>query len=320
MRHIYTCCLVNLLCLAAAAQQNEFEGIIEYKVDIKSKAEGVSDKAWRTMLATDEKATVFIKHGNYLLRTGPGDQYFIPAKQRTYIRFKGIDTLYYLDYSSDTTSLLNVSKPAETRTIAGYSCKSILIKTSSSDKKYFYAPALYMNPEYDRNNTIGRLDVYTKETSSVWLASYEETQFYSISYESARLEAKKIDDTIFDLPKLPEKKFSTEELTQPPEFTRSGGWLKYISSNLKAELGAKYVKIPKGEKEATQTVMVSFIINENGRIVNVQVVNKKEVHPKLAEEAVRVISASPSWKPAAIYGQKTVYWYRQPVTFQVPKE
>ena len=305
--------------LSAAAQQKDFEGTVEYKKEVKSKVEGVSDKVMKTILAASDYLTVFIKEGRYLLRSDINDQYYIPKKERVYIKFKAIDTLYYIDYSSDTSTLISVSKSNEEKTIAGQLCKSILLRTSSSSKKYFYSPALYMNPEYDRNNKIDRYDVYTKETSSIWLACYEEGETYSLSYNCSRLEPKTIDESVFELPKLPEKKFSIETLTKAPEFSRSGGWVKYLISSINPEVAAKYLKIPKGEKEATQTVIVRFLISEYGRISNVEVINKKEVHPKLAEEAMRVVSGSPVWKPATIYGQKTIYWYKQPITFQASK-
>ena len=83
----------------------------------------------------------------------------------------------------------------------------------------------------------------------------------------------------------------------------------------------KYINIPKGEEVASQTVYVKFMINEFGRVSNAVVENEKEVHRKLAEEALRVVNASPPWKPAIIYGsEKTVYWFRVPITFQASKK
>ena len=309
----------NFFWLSAIAQQKDFEGIITYKVGLKSKTEDISEKVLKNNLALDKEVVIYLKHGNYLFRTGICDQYSNPAKEMIYVKFNGIDTLYYLAYNSDTSTLLGVKKLPEEKTIAGNLCKSILVETAGSSKKYFYAPGLYMNPEYDRNYKIGRVDVYTRETSSIWLASYEENETYSLSYECTRLEKKELEDNVFDLPKLPEVELSFERLRKPPEFSRPGGWLKYLNSSLNPELGLKYLKIPKGETLGTETVIVRFLINEYGRVSKINVVNKKEVHPKLADEAVRVITESPPWKPATIFGQKTIYWYNQPVTFQVSK-
>jgi hypothetical protein len=110
-----------------------------------------------------------------------------------------------------------------------------------------------------------------------------------------------------------------EELMQPAVFKRAGGWIKYLNSNLDASVGAKYIKIQKGEKEASQTVMVRFMVNDRGVVMNAEVVNKKEVHSKLADEALRVVASSPPWIPATIYGEITVYWQTQPIVFQANK-
>jgi hypothetical protein len=93
------------------------------------------------------------------------------------------------------------------------------------------------------------------------------------------------------------KKFITIER----ESTFPGGgdaWFKYLQQNLNVELSAKYVKLPQGEKTATQTAMVLFIIDAEGMPVEVSVENANEVHPKLAKEAIRIIKESPRWIPA----------------------
>lgn len=48
-------------------------------------------------------------------------------------------------------------------------------------------------------------------------------------------------------------------------------------------------------------VQVSFVIDEKGKVRDVRVV--KGVHPSLDEEAVRVIEASPDWKPGKLGGK-----------------
>ena len=49
-------------------------------------------------------------------------------------------------------------------------------------------------------------------------------------------------------------------------------------------------------------VLVDFIIDEKGKVRDVKVV--KGVHSSLDEEAVKVVSASPDWKPARVRGKK----------------
>jgi len=65
-----------------------------------------------------------------------------------------------------------------------------------------------------------------------------------------------------------------------------------------------YLKYPKDAvKDGIQgRVLVDFIIDEKGKVQDVKVV--KGVDPLLDEEAVRVVSASPDWKPGQVDGKK----------------
>ncbi|MEI9908644.1 MAG: hypothetical protein WDO71_02640 [Bacteroidota bacterium] len=199
--------LANIVCIAMFGQAKEFEGIVVYKVDVKSKIEGVGDKAWKNMLALGDSMTVMIKQGNYRQSTGITDIYLITKDEKAYFRFKGIDTLFYVDYSSDTSTVLNISRAEEKKSVAGFECRPITIRTKAITRKYYYSPSLYMNPEYDKNNRIGRYDVFAKETSSLYLSAFEDNESYTTSYTCTRLQQGPVEKNVFDLPKLPQKIF-----------------------------------------------------------------------------------------------------------------
>ena len=65
-------------------------------------------------------------------------------------------------------------------------------------------------------------------------------------------------------------------------------------------------------------VLVDFIIDENGKVKNVSV--RKGVHESLDEEAVRVISASPNWKPGRLKGKKVKTAMSVYVEFRLTKK
>jgi hypothetical protein len=321
VRIILTYMFSVIFCLAISAQQKDFEGIIHYKGELRSKSEVISDKALKAMVAFGNEKTVYFKHGDYKQVSGPYTIYDITKDQRRYYKFNSLDTLYYADYTSDTSILTDISKSEEKRSIAGYECKSITIKSSDATRKYFYAPALYMNPEYDKNDKIGGFDAYTKETSSLYLEITIDNKVYTQKESCTHVQRTEVADSVFKLPVLPLKKYVIEELITPPEFTRTGGWTKYLETSIDKELGLRYINIPKGEEVVSQTVYVKFLVNEYGRVSNAFVENEKEVHRKLADEALRVVNASPPWKPAIAYGsEKTIYWCRVPITFQVSKK
>lgn len=319
MKANYFLFLLILFPLTLLAQKKEFEGILTYKVDVKSKKPEFSDKYWKNILGAGDNVTVQVKQGNYLRQSGMVTEYHNPKQEKVYMKFEGIDTLFYQDYSSDSSTLINISKSNETKKIAGYDCNAITIKTSSATRQYYYAPLLYSNPVYDKNNKISRFDIYISETSSIYLSESSEYESFTYSEFCTSVEQKSLNESAFKLPEFPIVKFNYEYLLKPPEFNRSGGWIKYLQANLKKELGAKYVKIPKGQDEAMVTVIVQFIVSRTGEVKDVKAINKQEVHPRLAEEAIRVVSESGRWKPATYLNEKIDQVMKQPITFAVSK-
>ncbi len=81
-----------------------------------------------------------------------------------------------------------------------------------------------------------------------------------------------------------------------------------------------YLRYPKEAVEAgvQGRVLVDFIIDKKGRVTDVKVV--KGVSELLDAEAVRVISASPDWKPARVRGQKVKCEMSLYVEFRLEKK
>ena len=82
----------------------------------------------------------------------------------------------------------------------------------------------------------------------------------------------------------------------------------------------QYLKYPeKALRDGTQgRVQVDFIIEKDGSISNVRV--SKGVSDELDAEAVKVISASPKWKPGRVDGEKVRTSMTIPVEFRLEKK
>lgn len=89
------------------------------------------------------------------------------------------------------------------------------------------------------------------------------------------------------------------ECDVPPSFLGS-----YEPSSFLMRWVYTYLRYPqKAVEEGIQgRVLVDFIIDVNGDVKDVKVL--RGVHPLLDEEAVRVVSASPRWKPGKFRGKK----------------
>lgn len=306
------------LAVAARAQKN-FEGVLVYKDNVTSKTEEVSNNTWKKILHVSDQVTVLVKDGNFRQSSDKTEAYVFPAKGRSYYKFKGYDTLYYIDVSSDTSSLISVTKNIAKKTITGYNCNSITVQTSTGANTYFYSPSIYMDPALTQNYKREKQDVFYKETSSLFLGLQQETESYIFSETCIKVEPKPIDAASFDLPKLPQQEFRAASFIKLPEFKGKEGWSTYLSKHVDPAIAAKYVKMKRSEAAASETVMVSFVVSESGSVYDVSVTNKKEVHSKLAEEAMRVIGMS-RWLPATVFGESIPYKMTQPITFQVVKQ
>ena len=98
------------------------------------------------------------------------------------------------------------------------------------------------------------------------------------------------------------------------------GWRKYLEANLNANLGNKYIRLRKNEQMAQQTVKLQFKVSKEGKVSDVVALPNADVHPKLAQEAVRVIKQGPDWVPAEQNGRPVIYQAIQYITFQVSRD
>ena len=65
-------------------------------------------------------------------------------------------------------------------------------------------------------------------------------------------------------------------------------------------------------------VLVNFFVEKDGSITNVEVA--RSIHPALDEEAVRVVSMMPKWKPGTLMGDTVRTKYILPVFFKINQE
>lgn len=64
------------------------------------------------------------------------------------------------------------------------------------------------------------------------------------------------------------------------------------------------------------TVLVSFTINEDGRVASMQILESPS--PSLGMEALRVLAKSPKWTPGTIAGKPVKVRYTFPISFYLP--
>lgn len=316
IRTIYLICFLLFFSLLQA-QDNSFEGVIDYQTEVRSNRKEYSDATVKKMLSLGTAEKVYIKKGFYFSSFGHRDEYTDPVQKKIFIRFKNIDTLYYIDCGTDTSSLLSVTKSDKGPRLAGHDCKTITLNSTKGTLTYNYSPDFFLDPIYHQDYALGHYNTYVNESRSVFLKSTLQYPIGTVTSTAIRISAQPVDDKMFQIPDLPVVKFEVDRFLKEAQFRSPEAWMAYLRKNLKADLATKVLKVPKGQSSVSQTVIVGFVIKETGEVGQVQVVNRKEVHPALAAEAMRVIMESSGWKPATIYGQKIDFWFQQPITFLV---
>ena len=81
----------------------------------------------------------------------------------------------------------------------------------------------------------------------------------------------------------------------------------------------EYLRYPKyaADNGIQGRVLVSFVIDEKGNVRDVKVI--RGIHTALDDEAVRVISASPKWRPGRMAGKKVKVLMTAAVDFRLEK-
>ena len=84
--------------------------------------------------------------------------------------------------------------------------------------------------------------------------------------------------------------------------------LKYIAENTKYPEEA-------AENNIQGKVIVKFAVSSDGSVKRIEIL--RGVHPLLDQEAMRVVSTLPLWKPGKQNGKPVSVWFLVPVTFQI---
>ena len=110
-------------------------------------------------------------------------------------------------------------------------------------------------------------------------------------------------------PKKEEDNKVFDVVEQQPAFPGGqGALLSWLSSNIHYPAVAE-------ENGIQGRVVVSFVVEKDGSISNVQVV--RGVDPSLDKEAARVVKSMPKWTPGKQNGQAVRVKYNVPVTFKL---
>ena len=172
----------------------------------------------------------------------------------------------------------------------------------------FTAPVIKKDELVKEDNQMKQMDQLDANTA-VGVKDQEGTKDRTI--EAARTDV--VEKVQIEEPKQEVKQEVTQKIfdvvEQQPSFPGGqSALLSWLSSNIHYP--------PVAEENGIQgRVVVSFVVEPDGSVSNVQVV--RGVDPSLDKEAVRVTKAMPKWVPGKQNGQAVRVKYNLPVTFKL---
>ena len=122
-----------------------------------------------------------------------------------------------------------------------------------------------------------------------------------IYYKGKRISAEYFDEN--------GKKISDTSLVNRKATLKGGNeaWKKYLEKNLYWPSGLKF------STAAQVTVGVSFVIDENGKVIDAEVYIP--FHEEFDRIALKIVKNSPQWLPSISHNRKIKTYLRQPITF-----
>lgn len=144
------------------------------------------------------------------------------------------------------------------------------------------------------NTAIGALDVKGNSDQGEILKVTQRVETEPVKAEAPKPE---VENKVFDV------------VEQMPSFPGGqGALMQYLANNIKYPVVAQ-------ENGVQGRVVVSFVVERDGSITDVQVV--RSVDPSLDREAQRVVKSMPKWIPGKQNGQAVRVKYNVPVSFRL---
>lgn len=164
-------------------------------------------------------------------------------------------------------------------------------------------------PEHNTGrDTYGIVDFEGMERELEYIYSYVQELCNGRKPLFRNSEAKKADDTPADV-------FAYSDVDVKPQFLNSTDPRTFMERWV-----YPYLKYPKyaADNGIQGRVLVEFIVDEKGEVRDARVV--RGIHTSLDDEALRVVSASPKWRPGRHRGKKVKVAITVSVEFRLDKE
>lgn len=194
---------VLLFQLSTSSQEN-FEGILKFKIQIQN----------RTGQMTDEQSNQFM--GDEQLYYLKGNKYkselngmlemttYHEGKDTLFTKMKGVNSLMYIITTEEEEKVISHEFKKTDKIVLGYKCELLEVKTNKGFHQYYFNRNLKSDTENYKNHKTGLWDFFTEKTGgALSIISISDVENYKSTIELISIDRKKLDDSIFIKPDLP---------------------------------------------------------------------------------------------------------------------
>lgn len=181
-------------------QTQDFEGMLVYSINYKSKSSDVTSEQLNSLMGT--KQWYAIKGGNYksvfngnfiklqIYRGDENKSYSLTAKS---------DILYYEDYSENKDKALSYEIKKNQDTIMGVPCDLIIVKAGKSKTSYYFNSSYKVNPELFKGHNYGNWYYMVSKTKALPLKTVMETEQFIMTSIATEVKPMQLNDNIFEI-------------------------------------------------------------------------------------------------------------------------
>ena len=194
--------IITLL-IAGLSYAQDFEGVVHYKRTFTI----IDNRISIDQLEKDygKKSTVYIKNG-YYKSIDDSDfmtmQLYRYTDQKMYFFNKNTDTLFYLSTNFREKNKYEFHLKKQTDTILGVVCDRLEVKINANLTYIYYFSSKYsLDPEFYKNYTLINKNEILNRMKSIYLKFTGISKDYILTSEAVKIELKKLDESIFDIPK-----------------------------------------------------------------------------------------------------------------------
>mgnify|MGYP001234641014 CR=1 FL=1 len=201
--------LILILLITTSIYSQNFEGKVIYQNTYESKTQNVSNEQLNLLMGTLQE--YIIKDGNYKsIFNGQFNQFqlYSSVENKLYNKFSNAEALFWSDGAIEGEKVVDLNIIKNKETILGVNCDELTMKTTKGVYVYYYNAKYSITPDFFKGHLFGNWYFYVKESKAVPLKIVMYTPEFKSTSTAIKIEEYKVDDTYFELPKLPLKPIS----------------------------------------------------------------------------------------------------------------